>query len=74
MDEAGDRLADALLAVLIAGGCVDEVDSQIKAAMYHLNGRRDQVIIATKTGGDKATALTHLERSLKRLNTDYIDL
>jgi predicted aldo/keto reductase-like oxidoreductase len=37
-------------------------------------GRRDQVIIATKTGHDKATALKCLERSLKRLNTDYIDL
>lgn len=38
-------------------------------------GRRDQVIIATKSGtGDKATAQEHLELSLKRLNTDYIDL
>ncbi len=37
--------------------------------------RRDQVIIATKTGGrDKATALEHLELSLKHLNTDYVDL
>jgi len=36
--------------------------------------RRDQVIIATKTGHDKATALKYLERSLKWLNTDYIDL
>jgi predicted aldo/keto reductase-like oxidoreductase len=38
-------------------------------------GRRDQVIIATKTHGrDKETALEHLDLSLKRLNTDYIDL
>ena len=38
-------------------------------------GRRDQVVIATKTHGrDKAAALEHLELSLKRLNTDYIDL
>jgi predicted aldo/keto reductase-like oxidoreductase len=37
-------------------------------------GCRDQVIIATKTGHDKATAVKCLERSLKRLNTDYIDL
>jgi len=38
-------------------------------------GRREQVIIATKTPGrDKATAEEHLELSLKRLNTDYIDL
>ncbi len=36
---------------------------------------REDVIIATKTGGrDKATALEHLELSLRRLDTDYIDL
>jgi aryl-alcohol dehydrogenase-like predicted oxidoreductase len=38
-------------------------------------GRRDQVIITTKTWAlDKATALEHLELSLKNLCTDYIDL
>lgn len=38
-------------------------------------GRRHEVVIATKSGAvDKATALQHLELSLKRLNTDYIDL
>jgi uncharacterized protein len=38
-------------------------------------GRREQVIIATKSGGkDKQTALEHLELSLQRLNTDYLDL
>ena len=38
-------------------------------------GRRAELIIATKTPArDKATALQHLELSLKRLNTDYIDL
>lgn len=38
-------------------------------------GRRDQVILATKTAArDKATALEHLELSLKQLQTDYIDL
>ena len=38
-------------------------------------GRRDLVVIATKTGArDKAGALEHLELSLRRLQTDYIDL
>ncbi|MBN1978894.1 MAG: aldo/keto reductase [Anaerolineae bacterium] len=38
-------------------------------------GRREQVIIATKSGGkDKQTALEHLELSLQRLNTDHLDL
>ena len=43
-----------------------------------ITGRRDQVVIATKIfnrdKGDRATALEQLEVSLKRLNTDYIDL
>jgi predicted aldo/keto reductase-like oxidoreductase len=38
-------------------------------------GRRDEVIIATKTGArDKETAQAHLELSLQRLKTDYLDL
>ena len=38
-------------------------------------GRREQAVIATKTGArDRATAQEHLELSLKRLNTDYVDL
>jgi len=38
-------------------------------------GRRDRVILATKTGGrTAAVALEHLEQSLRQLNTDYIDL
>jgi aryl-alcohol dehydrogenase-like predicted oxidoreductase len=37
--------------------------------------RREQVVIATKTGArDRATAQEHLALSLKRLQTDYIDL
>jgi len=38
-------------------------------------GRREQVIIATKTAArDRATAQEHLELSLKRLNVETIDL
>jgi predicted aldo/keto reductase-like oxidoreductase len=38
-------------------------------------GRRAKVVIATKTGArDADTARAHLELSLKRLGTDYIDL
>ena len=38
-------------------------------------GRRDEVVLATKSPRwDKATASEHIELSLKRLNTDYIDL
>ena len=38
-------------------------------------GRREQVIIATKTGArDRAGAEAHLALSLKRLQTDYVDL
>lgn len=40
-----------------------------------VSGRREEVVIATKTGGrDRDTALQHLELSLKRLCTDYIDI
>lgn len=40
-----------------------------------LIGRREQVIVATKgRWKDKTTALENIEQSLKRLNTDYIDL
>ena len=38
-------------------------------------GKREEVIIATKSGGrDRKTVEEHLKLSLKRLNTDYIDL
>jgi predicted aldo/keto reductase-like oxidoreductase len=49
-------------------------DSEIRVGKA-LSGRREQVVIATKGGGqDKATALGHIDLSLERLNTDYIDL
>jgi len=40
-----------------------------------IDGHRDQVVVATKTPArDRVTALEHLSQSMKRLNTDYIDL
>ena len=40
-----------------------------------LAGRREQVILATKTGArDKERAAEHLELSLRRLQTSYIDI
>lgn len=49
-------------------------DSEEKMG-YAFNGRRDKVIIATKSlRRDKKGVMEHLELSLKRLQTDYIDL
>ena len=40
-----------------------------------IEGRREEVILATKTwAADKNRALEHLETSLKRLRTDYLDI
>jgi predicted aldo/keto reductase-like oxidoreductase len=40
-----------------------------------IEGRREEVILATKTwANDRELALEHLETSLKRLRTDYLDL
>lgn len=37
--------------------------------------RRDRIIISTKSGGkDYGTVLSHIELSLRRLRTDYIDI
>ena len=50
-------------------------EERIGKALAGSTVQRDQVVIATKTGArDKATALVHLELSLERLQTDYIDL
>jgi len=37
-------------------------------------GRREWVIVATKGSGDKVAVQESIEESLKRLNTDYIDI
>ncbi|MFX1417022.1 MAG: aldo/keto reductase [Promethearchaeota archaeon] len=40
-----------------------------------ITGRREQVVLATKSGArNKETSLEHLNLSLKRLRTDYIDI
>ncbi len=49
-------------------------ESLIGKALAALAGRRDQVIVATKGWGDRATTLECIEESLKQLNTGYIDL
>ena len=49
-------------------------DSEEKLGIA-LQGIRQNVVISTKSGAkDKKTALSHIEESLRRLQTDYIDL
>ena len=49
-------------------------DSEQKIGMA-LCGHRDEIVLATKTGKrDAAGAAEHIENSLRRLQTDYIDL
>lgn len=49
-------------------------DSEEKLG-YALKGKRDKVIIATKSGSrEKQGLLDHVDNSLKLLQTDYIDL
>lgn len=49
-------------------------DSEEKIG-YALSDVRREIIIATKThASDKKTLLEHLETSLRKLNTDYIDI
>jgi predicted aldo/keto reductase-like oxidoreductase len=50
-------------------------EERIGKALATWPGGREQVIVATKTAArDGATALEHLELSLRRLNVEYIDL
>ena len=50
-------------------------EERIGKAVAAMAGRREQIVIATKTGArDRATAWQHLELSLERLQTDYVDL
>jgi aryl-alcohol dehydrogenase-like predicted oxidoreductase len=48
-------------------------DSEVRIGKAILD-RRGQVYIATKGGGDKVGTTRCIENSLRRLNTDYIDL
>ncbi len=50
-------------------------EERIGKAVAAMAGRRKDLVIATKTGArDRATAWQHLELSLERLQTDYVDL
>jgi len=49
-------------------------DSEIRIGKA-ITDRRDEVVLATKgSWRDKATSEGHIDSSLKRLNTDHIDL
>jgi predicted aldo/keto reductase-like oxidoreductase len=75
-------------AIAVVGRCLDlgvnfldtahgysTSEERIGFAMAATVARRHQVILATKTPArDKATAQRHLALSLKRLQTDYVDL
>ena len=51
---------------------IPTVKRKLGAALHDV---RHEVIISTKSGGgDKKTVQTHIEESLRRLQTDYIDL
>jgi aryl-alcohol dehydrogenase-like predicted oxidoreductase len=49
--------------------------SEVRYGKYLTPGYREDVFLMTKTTGkDAATVQKHLDESLKRLNTDYLDL
>lgn len=64
--EAGVNFVDT--ASLYAGGVTEEILGQI------LQGRRDKVFLASKVRIDTAGVVESIEDSLRRLQTDYLDL
>ena len=78
-----ERDAEAVIETALAGGVrfFDTAEgygggrSEQRYGKYLVPKARNQVFIMTKTGAkDAATAQQHLDASLTRLNTDYLDL
>jgi aryl-alcohol dehydrogenase-like predicted oxidoreductase len=78
-----ERDAEAVIEAALAGGVrfFDTAESYADGESESRYGRfltpkyRDQVFLMTKTAGkDSKTVERHLDESLKRLNTDYLDL
>ena len=66
------RALDLGVSLIDTSGGYGDSEERIGAAIA---GRRDRVIIATKGGWrDRATAAGHIDESLNRLKTDFIDL
>ena len=52
--------------------CTPDSEEKLGEALHDV---RERVVISTKSGGtDKKTVQAHIEESLRRLRTDYIDL
>ena len=84
MDQASSVINDALdsgINFLDTAACYDRSEEQVGRAVSH---RRDEYVLATKAGhflprnqGQDWTAeviLTSIDRSLKRMKTDHVDL
>ncbi len=78
-----ERDAQAVIETALAGGVrfFDTAEAYSKGVSEERYGKyltpkyRDHIFLMTKTGaGDGATAQQHLEDSLRRMKTDYIDL